>query len=154
MTFIILFAHLLIGCNSRNEAWTKFTSIMKKPWLVLFLLYLSYVLMCTLLSRNRFVPYKSVLKGFKLYENGKWRRECIENILLFVPFIFSFLQVKPSSKSLTAAIMLAFLTSLFIELSQLIFWLGAFQISDLVYNVVGGVIGWLLWHAWTALTGE
>ena len=133
LTFIIVFAYLLIGDNNRNEVWNKFISIIKKPWLVLFLLYLSYVLVCTLLSRNRFVPYNSVLKEFKLYEIGS--TGCIENILLLRPYTFFYLQAKSPSKSLKSAFLLAFITSLFIEFFQLVLWLGAFQISDLFYNV-------------------
>ena len=78
---------------------------------------------------------------------------CMENIILFVPYTFFYLQALTPSKSLKAAFLLAFLTSIFVELLQLIFWLGAFQLSDLLYNVIGGMIGWLLWKTCNVLTG-
>lgn len=146
LTYIIALAYLFIQENSRKEIRNKLVSVIKKTWLVLFLFYLSFILMCTLFSRNTFVPYKSVLKGFKLYNNGRWSIECIENIILFVPYTFFYLQALMPSKSIKKAFLLAFSTSMLVELLQLIFWLGAFQLSDLFYNVVGGMIGWLLWH--------
>ena len=153
LTFIITFAYLFIQDNSRKEIRDKLISVIRKPWLVLFLLYLSFILVCTLFSRNTFVPYKSILKGFKLYNNGRWSIQCIENIILFVPYVFLYLKALTPSEMLKSAFFLAFLTSMFIELMQLIFWLGAFQLSDLFYNVVGGMIGWLLWHTCKVLTG-
>lgn len=77
----------------------------------------------------------------------------ILNIVLFIPFciiIFSFFN-KILHKSLTEkkevlySIPLSFLLSMFIELVQLIFSLGTFQLSDLTYNTVGGLIGALIY---------
>ena len=126
LTLIIVFAYLFIQDNSRKEIRDKLLSVIKKPWLVLFLFFLSFILVCTLFSRN---------------------------IILFVPYTFFYLQSRKPFKSLKSAFLLAFLTSIFIELMQLFFWLGAFQLSDLFYNVVGGMIGWLLWHTCKVLTG-
>ena len=145
LTFIVVLAYLFIRDNDRKEIRDKLVSIIKKTWLLLFLFFLSFILVCTLFSRQSIIPYKSVLKGLRLYDNGRWNMQCIENILLFVPYTFFYLQALAPEKPLKAAFSLSLLTSLFIELSQLIFWLGAFQLSDLMYNVIGGMIGWLLW---------
>ena len=154
LTFIITLAYLFIKDNSRKEIRDKLLTVIKRPWLVLFLLFLSFILVCTLFSRQTIVPYRSVLKDFKLYYNGRWSIGCIENIILFVPYTFFYLQALTPSKSLKAAFLLAFLTSMFVELLQLIFWLGAFQFSDLFYNVIGGMMGWLLWNAYKILSGK
>ena len=37
--------------------------------------------------------------------------------------------------------------SLSVELFQLIFFVGTFQLSDLVYNILGGVIGGIIYYA-------
>ena len=148
LSFIVVFAYLFIRDNDRKEIRNKLVSIFKKPWLVLFLLFLSFILVCTLFSRQSIVPYKSILKSLRLYDNGRWNMQCIENILLFVPYTFLYIEALAPEEPLKAAFKLAFLTSLFIEFSQLIFWLGAFQLSDLIYNVIGGVMGWLLWYIW------
>lgn len=77
----------------------------------------------------------------------------ILNIVLFIPFciiIFSFAN-KILQKSFTEkkevlySIPLSFLLSMFIELMQLLFSLGTFQLSDLTYNTVGGLIGALIY---------
>ena len=39
---------------------------------------------------------------------------------------------------------LAFVISLFIEINQLLFQVGTFQISDLIYNTLSGLIGYIL----------
>ena len=151
LSLIVALAYLFIIDNNRKEIRDKLVSILKKPWLVLYLLFLSFILVCTLFSRQSIVPYKSVFKSLRLYDNGIWNMECIENILLFMPYTFFYLQALAPEKPLKSAFLMAFLTSLFIEFSQLIFWLGAFQLSDLIYNVIGGVIGWLLWFIWKAV---
>ena len=150
LSFIVVFAYLFIRDNNRKEIRDKLLSVIKKPWLILYIVFLSYILVCTLFSRQYLVPYKSVFKGLRLYDKGRWSIECIENIILFVPYTFFYLQALAPEKPLKAAFLIAFLTSLFIESSQLIFWLGAFQLSDLMYNVIGGMIGWLLWFIWKA----
>ena len=151
LTFIVVLAYLFIRDNDRKEIRDKLVSILKKTWLLLFLFFLSFILVCTLFSRQSIIPYKSVLKGLRLYDNGRWNMQCIENILLFVPYTFFYLQALAPEKPLKAAFLIAFLTSLFIEFSQLFFWLGAFQLSDLIYNVMGGMIGWLLWFIWKSV---
>ena len=151
LSFIVLFAYAFIKDNNRKEIEDKLLYIIKKPWLILYILFFSYILVCTLFSRQCLVPYKSVLKGLRLYDDGRWNTECIENILLFVPYTFFYLQALAPEKPLKTAFLIALLTSLFIEFSQLFFWLGAFQLSDLIYNVIGGMIGWLLWLIWKAV---
>lgn len=78
----------------------------------------------------------------------------IYNIILFIPFciiIFSFAN-KILQKSFTEkrevlySIPFSFLMSLFIELMQLIFSLGTFQLSDLTYNTLGGFIGVIIYN--------
>ncbi|MCH5320244.1 MAG: VanZ family protein [Eubacterium sp.] len=73
----------------------------------------------------------------------------IYNVILFLPmcfvlffFIKSFFNKAYGSKRLLIySTVISFSTSLFIELTQLIFNLGTFQLSDLVYNTTGGLIG-------------
>ena len=152
LSFIVAFAYLFIRDNNIKEIRDKLITIIKKPWLVLYLLFLSFILVCTLFSRQSIVPYKSIFKGLRLYDNGRWNMQCIENILLFVPYTFFYLESLAPEKPFKAAFLMAFQTSLFIELLQLFFWLGAFQLSDLIYNVIGGMIGWLVWFIWKIVT--
>lgn len=71
------------------------------------------------------------------------------NIILFLPIsmaVFCFLKqvsdkIYSDKKILICTALFSFSISLFIELMQLIFSIGTFQISDLVYNTAGGIIG-------------
>lgn len=71
------------------------------------------------------------------------------NVILFLPIciaVFSFIKQVCNKtyfdkKILIYTALFSFSASLFIELIQLIFSIGTFQISDLVYNTVGGITG-------------
>lgn len=74
---------------------------------------------------------------------------CVENIIMFIPlpltvnwFICKFkgrtLSVK---KILFFSTLISFGMSTFIEINQILFSIGLFQIADLFYNTLGGVIG-------------
>ena len=76
--------------------------------------------------------------------------QAVENILFFIPFSFflilGFFSNKDISKLnlLKKIIKFSFLLSLFIELIQLFLTLGTFQVSDIVYNIIGGITGYIL----------
>ena len=87
-------------------------------------------------------------------ENGEIEREIIENILLFVPFvILLFWALRKYILADTGlgcliwtAGRISFCMSLTIEILQLILRLGTWQISDLFYNTIGGVIGGIIYY--------
>lgn len=71
----------------------------------------------------------------------------IENIFIFTPFsivlclyIHKFFNVSKQKLILISAA-LSLLMSLIIEISQFVLCIGTFQISDLVYNTLSGIIG-------------
>ena len=79
-------------------------------------------------------------------------RTALENIVFFVPYTFlllcsfpEFIQNERPFKKLWKVLMFAFLTSVVIESMQFITKVGTLQISDLVYNTLGGFIGYLLY---------
>lgn len=104
---------------------------------------IAFILWVTLFSRigsytRNFYPllssYKAILRGSSnaLYENF-----C--NIILFVPVgivlaLFLRLDIKWS-------IIIGFILSLGIECCQWIFWLGSFEIDDLIHNTIGSGLG-------------
>ena len=64
----------------------------------------------------------------------------IQNIVLFIPF--GFLLFAASSQPRTSRILLfGFLLSLSIELCQLLFRLGWFEVDDILHNVLGTYLG-------------
>ena len=134
----------LTGCN--NGIKKDVCMLLKNPWLLLFLFYLSYMVISTLLARRVTYPLDNVSDqfGFKP-DDERWNAEIIQNILLFIPYAFFFLQAGKLKKPLQTVMILCVITTCSIELLQLVFWLGYFQLSDVFHNILGGFLGWLIW---------
>lgn len=83
----------------------------------------------------------------------KLTTECIENVIMMVPFtsmvIWTFREKIGNGwkKILWQSGKIAFGFSLMIEMLQLLLRLGTFQLSDIFYNTVGGVLGGLMYYA-------
>ena len=112
----------------------------------------SLILFRTLLNRNLWMnPLSNVMGGWGIWEtvNGerKLTTECIENVIMMVPFsaivMWTFEEKvgKDWKKILWQSGKIAFIFSVVIETLQLLLRLGTFQLSDIFYNTVGGVIG-------------
>ena len=116
----------------------------------------SLVLFRTLLNRNLWMnPLSDVMGGWGIWEtvNGeqKLTTECIENVIMMVPFsavvmwTFHGKAGNGWNNILWLSGKIAFGFSLMIEILQLLLRLGTFQLSDIFYNTVGGVLGGLLY---------
>lgn len=116
--------------------------------------YIGIVAYATLLSRTPdHDPLSVVFSGWLIsYGVDGWDFRPLYNALMLTPLMFllllNFPQIagKSTAQLLKRAAWIGFLTSLFIECSQLIFCVGTFQISDLVYNTVSSVIGGYLYE--------
>ena len=91
---------------------------------------------------------KGVQDYFKeTYGREKLTTECIENVIMMVPFssvvMWTFGEKIGNGwkKILWESGKIAFIFSISIEMLQLLLRLGTFQLSDIFYNTVGGVIG-------------
>ena len=79
--------------------------------------------------------------------------ECIENVIMMVPFsavvMWTFGEKIGNGwkKILWQSGKIAFIFSISIETLQLLLRLGTFQLSDIFYNTVGGVVGGLVYYA-------
>ena len=107
-------------------------------------------------NRNLWMnPLSKVMGGWGIWEtvNGeqKLTTECIENVIMMVPFssvvmwIFGEKIGNGWKKILRESGKIAFIFSISIEMLQLLLRLGTFQLSDIFYNTVGGVLGGLLY---------
>ena len=112
----------------------------------------SLILFRTLLNRNLWMnPLSKVMGGWGIWEtvNGeqKLTTECIENVIMMVPFsavVMWTFQKKAGNgwKNIVwQSGRVAFIFSIVIEVLQLLLRLGTFQLSDIFYNTVGGVVG-------------
>ena len=119
-------------------------------------IYIAMILFRTLLNRDMWRnPVSDVIGIWGLHnENGELTTEVLENLALFIPFTYLLLwslqkkNVGQSVKLFVIAwqsIKIVFLFSLTIEFAQLFFRIGTFQLSDLFYNTLGGLIGGLIY---------
>lgn len=133
----------------------KVSVLFRKLFLLAFVT--SMILFRTLLNRNLWMnPLSKVMGGWGIWEieNGeqKLTTECIENVIMMVPFtsmaMWTFQEKAGSSwkKILWYSGKIAFIFSVSIEMLQLLLRLGTFQLSDIFYNTVGGVLGGLIYY--------
>lgn len=139
-------AYLYIKENGK-ETKNKVVQLLKHGWLTGFLFYLALILVSTIFVRGVQTPYRNLLGRFGLQENTEWNFEILMNILMFIPFTFLYLKAFNPLKPWKSSLILSTITSFLIELSQLLFWLGECQMSDIVHNIIGGVIGCALYSA-------
>ena len=122
----------------------------------LFVLYTAMLLFRTLLSRNLWAnPLSDIMGVWGLYNaEGEFTTEAIENLVLFIPFVillFWAFREKVIEEMVKLwivvkkSVSIVFLFSAAIEFLQLFLRLGTFQLSDLFYNTLGGLIGGLLY---------
>ena len=146
MMFFMSFAYMFIKENGLSKAKTKLAGFVKRPWELLFVFYLSFLIVSTLLVRWPRNPYGNVFNSFGLFDEGGWNYECIENVLLFIPYTYLYLKSTALASPWKSALIITLCTTAFIEFSQLLFWLGQFQIADMFHNLIGGMIGCCIWY--------
>ena len=135
----------------RNLGWKeKVKNFLHKPWLVVFFIYAGYLFSSTVVGRYVKTPYLNVLGSFGfINKDGKMNADLWMNVIMFIPYTILYIKAFRPADSLKASLILSAGTTVFIELSQLIGWLGEFQIADMLHNFIGGIIGyglWLLFH--------
>lgn len=94
------------------------------------------------------IPFDSI-RNFIMINNGIGGTRIIDmniwgNILMFIPAGIYFI-LHNASKSITKNLFFIFLLSLFIEVIQYIFALGATDIDDIILNLTGGLIGLIIY---------
>lgn len=160
LSFFVLFFYLYAyQASNSGKGWKvaictwfntfKDSLFFRKLFLLSFII--SLILFRTLLNRNLSLnPLSNVMGGWKIWEivNGEKQltTESIENVLLMIPFsslvMWTF---EVNDKVLWKSTKIAFYFSVSIETLQLLLRLGAFQLSDIVYNTLGGMLGGLMY---------
>ncbi len=165
--FAVLFAVVFMFAYKNNSGlkdalkkWVSWFKKEKKFRRVFFLaFYTALILFRTLLKRSLNVdPLANVMGEWSFFDqvNGKtvFNSSVPENLIMLAPFIFllffafreeilkngvSFLKV------IYKSLVISFVFSLSIETAQLLFHLGTWQLSDLVYNTLGGILGGVIY---------
>lgn len=145
LTILFIFSYLFIS-NNKGKVKVIFFQFLREWKIVAFLFCLAFILTSTMFSRPLTTPYKNIYEDFGLIKDGKLNIEFIENALLYIPYVFFYLMAFQPIKPIKSGLIISVATTLFVELSQLIFWLGEFQFSDIVHNIYGGMIGCGLYY--------
>ena len=153
ITFVIFFIEKLGIRNILFDIKEKFIKESNYKWKILFYTYLYFIIDKSLLSRSRGM-INSLEFAFKrdwlFLVKDTWSRvQAVENILFFIPFSYFFILAFTEEKNRDFKLLknitkLSFLLSLSIEIIQLILTIGTFQLSDIVYNILGGIIDYIL----------
>ena len=108
----------------------------------------------------RMHPLSDVIGVWSLHnDKGELTTESIENFILFLPFIILFwccfrekaIKTKTGLFKLAGySFAISFASSLTIEFLQLMLRLGTFQLSDLFFNTLGGLVGGIIYWIWQA----
>lgn len=107
----------------------------------------SMILFRTLLNRNLWMnPLSNVMGGWSIWETVNGERtlttECIENVILMMPFTGMVMWTfDAENRVVWKSTKLGLIFSVSIEMLQLLLRLGTFQVSDIVYNTLGGMLG-------------
>lgn len=145
------------GWKTSIQIWIKeFKSTKEFRRLFCLAFFVMVMLMRTLLNRNMWAnPVSNVMGGWTLWdEEGELTTEAIENVLLMIPYTALLLWALKErllkkvtlGRTLWQGIKYAFLTSASIEFLQLFLRLGTFQLSDIFYNTLGGLLGSLIYY--------
>lgn len=114
-------------------------------------IYIAFLLEITLIQRigiEQEPPFSKVLEGWSIFKTNKKMYldfGPIINCLVMIPMAFvTKYAFRIKDKYVAKTVLLSFGASCAIEICQIIFRLGTFQISDLVYNTISGLIGCII----------
>ena len=125
-------------------------------------IYLSFILYFTLMpiitsvpfmfnhpyTPMNLTPFIDVISG-----RGDFIRQIVLNVIMTIPFGFLFPLIKNKNAKLLKTILYTFLLSLSIEILQpLINGYRSADITDLITNVIGGIIGYIMYLIFKPLT--
>lgn len=145
--FVLLTMSFLFFQDNRRHIKERIKNLRKQRWIVCFLFYTALLLTGTILARPYTNPYTNITGFIWLFVEGKLNIGGLINILMFIPFVFLYLNAFKPQKPIVSCLLVSIGSTLFIELFQLLFWVGWFSLADMIHNFIGGMIGYVVWHA-------
>lgn len=141
----IIAAIILKAINDRRVKKNKTPfSVMA---ITVFVMYIAVLLFITFLSRDGGNSKGINMELFSTWGiNARNDAYVIENILLFIPFGFLCAWTLPIARRWWLCTLTGALTSLGIEILQLVTGRGFFQIDDVLTNTLGAIIGYILYY--------
>lgn len=136
---------ILNSMNARRERKGK--DAFPMIGIMVFSLYLMIILVITFFSREDGGWTGMDLELFSTWgTNARNHAFVVENVLLFIPYGFICPWAFPWLRGFFRNTFVAFVTSFGVETIQLITGRGYFQVDDILTNMLGAVIGYLLFQ--------
>ncbi|MCI8370813.1 MAG: VanZ family protein [Lachnospiraceae bacterium] len=129
---------------------------------LLFILYMILFLFAVLIMdrsikdeyQYNLVLFDEIKRYFRYRELvGNWifLRNILGNVVGFIPLGMFWPYVFPKMKNPVLVTLVCFECSLVIEVIQLTFKIGSFDVDDLLLNTVGGILGCITYYVWMAV---
>ncbi len=106
------------------------------------------------LQKINLIPFHTIAEFWDALQNGSRSHAFINlagNVVLFVPLGFLLPRVFPKAKTFGGCMLLVFLIMLCVEILQLVTLLGSFDVDDLILNIIGAAVGYVLYAAVRAI---
>lgn len=132
----------------KHHSWTIGFMILYLSMLFYVTIYRYGIQYQELLMARPNINFIPLISTFKLYENGGWiifLYNLLGNIIWFVPFGMLLPAIKKNFTS-REIILYSFLLSLSIEIIQFILNCGISDIDDIIFNTIGGGIGYAIYR--------
>lgn len=116
--------------------------------ILLFLLFRPSRAYGTVMRSINLEPFKQIITyivRYNHYNFDTWFFNLFGNIILFMPFTFLLPICFNKAKTLKSSLAYIFMFSLAIEVGQYIFGVGVSDIDDIILNVLGGLLGFLVY---------
>jgi len=97
---------------------------------------------------RRFIKYYKELGMTAVLTN------IVGNIVCFIPFGCMLPILSSKVRKVTLVCLISFELSIVIELTQLIFKVGSFDVDDLLLNTFGGFVGFMIYHFANKIIGK
>lgn len=93
------------------------------------------------------VPFQEIKRYVRHWDVLGWRiagMNLFGNVLAFMPFGFFMPKLAEKKKNVFFIILYSFELSLLVEVLQIAFKLGSFDVDDIILNTLGGFIGYII----------
>ena len=145
VTLICWFIMKLIEKKCVTENKLKVLIIERKRWILGFVFYISIMVQVGVLSRTLGTMRTIVWVPFRTPGGDNLiALYALANLVLFIPFGVLVPKVFHSVNAFWKIILVTFVTSVCIEAIQYILACGYSQVEDMIMNVAGGVVGYLI----------
>lgn len=129
--------------------------MLKSILIFLFICYIFYLLYLTLLSHYygrtythssvNLIPFKTIYNfAFSGFKRNTIITNLLGNIVAFMPMGIGLYGIFGKMRKFKVFVIICLLASLIIEITQYSLSVGAFDIDDLILNVIGGCIGFYI----------